>query len=217
MPDGTPLDAGALAEWVALSESLLRGLVHALNNRLTALAAFGELAALGDAEFAPDRVLPGELDRLQELGALFRLLVSDDGPPEAMALRVVVDDALALHAHHAGTRVARCIVEYQGAPATLRVPRWALLRLLLAALDAGRRSAEGARRDVVVLRVTSDDEWVTLRLDGPVPLGTSPCAMAMARLCGAAPATEADPGAIRIPTLPELRRRERLARETPGR
>lgn len=213
MPDRLTLDAEALAEWQALSESLLRGLVHALNNRLTALAAFGELAALGDPEFAADRVLPGELGRMQALGALFRLLVNDEGPAEALELRLVTDEALALHAHHAGSRRVRCRVEWEGTPPTVRAPRWAILRLLLALVETGRRAAEERGDDTVVLRVTANDEWVALCLDGAVPLPPSRYAIGMAERCGATPSPEA----IRLPTLLELRRRERSAREATDR
>lgn len=211
MPDRPALDAEALAEWLALSDALLRGLVHSLNNRLTALAAFGELAALGDAEFAADRVLPAELGRLQALGAHFRLLVNDDGPNEALELRLVADDALALHAHHAGARSVRCRVEWVGALPTVRVPRWAMLRLLIALLEVGRAAAERQGDAAAVLRVTADDESIVLQLDGRVP--PSPYAIAMAQLCGAAPSTAGAAEAIRLPTLLELRRRERRARD----
>lgn len=201
MPDpGRPPDAGA-AEWLALSESLVRGLVHALNNRLTALSALAELSAMGDEQFTVDRVLPAEVLRLQELSALFRLLVSDEGAGEAMELAPVLDEALALQEHHAGLRGVRCTVALDGASPTLRAPHWALLRLVLVLLENARGASLAVGRDSATLRVGADEHWITLD-SGAAP---SPYALAMARRCGAGDDVT---GVLRIPTLLERRRRE---------
>jgi hypothetical protein len=200
----------ALTEWLALSEALLRGLVHALNNRLTAISAFVELAVAGDEEFAVQRVLPAELARLQDVGGLFRLLVGNEGAPEAMELGPVLEDALALHVQNPTLRGVRCAVVRAGASPTVRVPRWALLRLLLVMLESGKRAAEAAKRETTTLRVESDEAWVTLRIEGSA---LSPYGAVMACLCGAAPDTQAGADSVRIPTLLEVRRRERLGRE----
>ena len=207
MPDAASREVAELTEWLALSEALLRGLVHALNNRLTAVSAYVELAGMGDEDFAVERVLPPEMARLQAVGGLFRLLVSDAGAAEAMEVAPLVDEALALHAQHPTLRGVQCTVVRAGASPTVRAPRWALLRLLLVMLESGKSAAELSNRDTTALRVESDEAWVTLRVDG---VALSPYGAAMARRCGA---SEASAGAdsVRIPTLLELRRRERTA------
>lgn len=198
-------DVPELAEWLELSESLLRGLVHSLNNRITALSAFAELAEMGDTEFTAASVLPGEMARLQELNGLFRLLVPDDPAPAAIELGPVLSDAVALHGHHARLRTVSCDVVRTDQALPVRAPRWALLRLLLLIVEEGKRSADRDGRGVTRLHVGGDERWIVLHVDG----GTlSPYAAAMARRCGAEDSMAGD-AVIRLPTLLELRRRER--------
>ncbi len=203
-------DEPPLAEWVTLSEMLMRGLVHALNNRVTALGAFLELAAMGDAEFTPERVLPGEIQSLQRVNALFRALLEEVSAAEAMEITPVIDDALALHAHHPRLRTLRCEIEHVGAPVPLRVPRWAFVRLVLLYMEAAKLAADRAGRTVAVLTLTSTDETVVLRTpstDAPMPY-----AGMMAEACGGTLRNEGDSLVLSLPTLLEVRRRERAAR-----
>jgi hypothetical protein len=126
-----------------------------------------------------------------------------------MEIGPLVDEALALHVHHPTLRGVRCTVVRTGASPTVRAPRWALLRLLLVMLESGKGAADEARRDVAVLRVDSDEEWVVLRMEG---MALTPYGAAMARACGASSDTRVGSDVVRLPTLLELRRRERLAR-----
>jgi len=197
-----------LAEWAELSESLLRGLVHSLNNRITALSAFAELAEMGDRDFTVHAVLSGEVARLHQVNQLLRLLVPDDPVPAAMEVGPVLADAVALHAHHARLRAVSCEVVRDDIALPVRAPRWALLRLLLVIIEEGKRSADRMNRGTTVLRLTGDEQWVALHLDG----GLTAYGVTMARLCGAE-AAEGD-AVVRLPTLLELRRRERGKRET---
>lgn len=210
MSDNRDADIAGLADWIALSEALLRGLVHSLNNRLTALSAYAQLAAMGDDDFTAQRMLPGELGRMQEVSALLRLLAGDDSPAEAIELEPVLNDALTLLGHHAGFRAVQCTVEREGTQLPLRAPRGALLRLVLMLMEAGKRTAEQAGRDTTVLRVSGDERFIRLQVDGAA---VPPYALAMARLCGAADESPDDTGVVRLPNLIELRRRERLSRE----
>ena len=77
-----------------------------------------------------------------------------------MEIGPVLDDAVALHAHHARLRAVRCDVVRADASMPVRAPRWALLRLLLVIVEEGKRSADRADRDVTVLRVDGDAAWV---------------------------------------------------------
>src|SRR5688572_29388771 len=56
--------AAVIDDWRTISEELLQGLVHALNNRVAALSAFVELAKLGDEDGDPLIVLPTEIAQL---------------------------------------------------------------------------------------------------------------------------------------------------------
>jgi hypothetical protein len=203
--------AEGLAEWMALSEALTRGLLHALNNRITALGAFAELSAIGDEEFTPQRVLPGEMARLQQVNGLFRLLLTEETGPEPLELRPVLDDVLALHAHHPRLRSLRTELVGADGLMPIRVPRWALLRLLLAFVETAKLGAEERAGDLTVIQVEGDERSLALRAS----TGTSGSryALAMAELCGATITTVGDETTIVLPTLLELRRRERAARE----
>ena len=207
---GADLDEGetaALREWMQLSDALLRGLVHSLNNRITALSAVGELAEMGEHDLATAAMVPGELGRMRQLASLFRLLVSDEAPPSAIEVGPVVDDALAMHTHHTRLRTVQCDLMRTDAGIPVRAPRWALFRLLLVLVEEGKRSAEREGLDRTMLRLSGDEQWLELQVDGAE---LTPYAAAMARLCGADAAV--GDAVARIPTLLEVRRLERLRR-----
>ena len=193
-------------QWMALSDALLAGLVHAMNNRVTALSVCAELAALGDEEMLSGGVLTGEVNRLQRTSALIGLLPARAQLPEALELRPVLDDAIALHAHHPRMRSIECTLNAHDAMQPLRAPRWALLRLLLILVDAAKESvAESASRTTVQLH---SDEYsarvrFTARGDG------GPYGAAMAALCGATLMRDGSELVLTFPSLLVLRQRER--------
>jgi len=201
------IPAAAAAQWAELSDALLAGLVHMLNNRVTALSVCAELAAMGDEEMIGG-VLGTEMQRLQRASALIGLLPSRPHKPEALELRPVLDDAIALHAHHPSTRLVACDVAVEGAMQPVRAPRWALLRLMLvlvdAAKDAAAASASNAR-----MRLASDERTASVRIT--VPHDGGPYGAAMAALCGGTLAREGAELVLSLPTLLLLRQRERAA------
>lgn len=202
------IPAAAAAQWAELSDALLAGLVHMLNNRVTALSVCAELAAMGDAEMINGGVLTNEMQRLQHASALLGLLPSRPHQPEALELRAVLDDALALHAHHPRTRLVTCDVSAEDTMQPVRVPRWALLRLLLVLVDAAKEAAAASARSAVV-RLSSDER--SARVHVLAPGNGGPCAGSMASLCGGELAREGDDLVLSLPTLALLRQREREA------
>ncbi len=210
MDEPSHAELATLNEWVTLSEALTRGLLHALNNRITALGAFAELAAMGDDEFTPERVLPDELARLQKVNGLFRLLLSEDAGPEPLQLDPILDDVLALQVHHPLLRSLRVNLDQRQPLQPVRVPRWSLIRLLLLFLQAAKQSADARKLDAASLSLSSDEQAVTLRArtDG-VPMGY---ATAMAGRCGGELTTRGGESTLRLPTLLALRTRERADR-----
>lgn len=209
-----PEEREGLAEWVALSEQLTRGLIHALNNRVTALGAFAELAAMGDEEFSPDKVLPDELARLQQVNGLFRLLLAEETGPEPLEMGPIVDEVLLLHAHHSRLRSIR--TELSGAEelVPIRVPRWSLFRLLLLVIEAAKQAADEGGLDGAAIALSSGDGQLLLRArTGEASLRY---AGAMAQRCGSQLETVDGMTELRIPTLLALRQRERAARDQSG-
>lgn len=200
--------AGA-AEWLALSDDLLAGLVHALNNRVTALSVCAELAGLGDEQMLEEGLLVAEVTRLQRASALVALLPAR-GHPEALEVGPVLQDAIAIHAHHPRIRAVECTVEIAGSPQPVRVPRWALLRLLLIMVDAAKGGAHDAKRSATALRLSGDAEAVRVRAATRDAGGVY--AAEMAALCGGALTREEKQLVLTLPSLTALRRRERGGR-----
>ncbi|HUQ45074.1 MAG TPA: hypothetical protein VM033_00400 [Gemmatimonadaceae bacterium] len=197
------------AEWLALSDDLLSGLVHALNNRVTALSVCAELAGLGDQRLLGEGVLLGEVLRLQHATALVGLLPAR-GHTEPLDIGPVLDDAIEMHAHHPRMRTVECAVERVGAVQPVRVPRWALLRLLLLLVDAAKESALEGRYGTVTLNLSSDDDWVRVR--APARAGEGHYAAEMATRCGGVLARDGEDLVLTLPSLLALRRHERTAR-----
>ena len=210
-----PEDDPRVDEWRTISEELLQGLVHALNNRVAALSAFVELAKLGDEEGDPLTVLPEEIAQLHRVNALFGLLPERKSEPEALELRAVLDDAIRLHEHHPRLRAEPVAVTFEGAPGAVRAPRWALVRALVMLVHRAKREGESVRgRGGAALRVHGDETSIGVHVATPVR--PSADLTALAARCGGEARREGDDLVLRFPSLRELRRREREARGEPA-
>ena len=208
MPEMTAaLARSGAAEWLALSDDLLAGLVHALNNRVTALGVCAELAALGDEQMLEGGLLQAEVDRLQKVSALVALLPTR-GRAEALEIGPVLEDAVAMHGYHPRMRGVECAMEIAGAPQPVRAPRWALLRLLLIMVDGAKAGAEEAGRGSAVVRLTGDPVSVLVR--AVLREGGDSYATEMATRCGGTLSRENEELVLTLPSLTEVRRRERM-------
>jgi C4-dicarboxylate-specific signal transduction histidine kinase len=205
-----PGQAAAAEQWASLSDELLSGLVHALNNRVTALSVCAELASLGDEQMVKDGVLMSELSRLQRASALIGLLPARPHQAEALELRPVLDDAIELHASHPRMRMIRCEVAASGAIQPVRTPRWALLRLLLVLVDAAKEAVDGGAASHVPIRLTSDARSTSVRIMARGNGGLY--GAAMAEECGGTLARDGRELVLTLPSLSEVRQRERDAR-----
>jgi hypothetical protein len=203
------IPAAAAAQWAELGDALLAGLVHMLNNRVTALSVCTELAVMGDDEMISGGVLTAEMRRLQGASALIGLLPSRPHQPEALELRLVLDDALALHAHHPRTRLVACDVAMDASMQPVRAPRWALLRLMLVLVDAAKEAAAASAR-AATIHLASDERAVRVRITAPGDGG--PYGAAMAGSCGGELTRDGDALVLTLPTLLLLRQREHEAR-----
>lgn len=196
----------AESEWLTLSDELLAGLVHALNNRVTALSVCAELASLGDEQMLADGVLRAEVERLQRVSALIGMLPARGHVPEALELAPVLEDAMAIHAQHPRRGAVECTVAGMKAAQPVRAPRWALLRLMLCVVDAVKAGAQHAGRADVTLRLSSDERSVRVR--GLAREGENAYAAAMAARCGGAISRDGAELVLTLPALAELRRLE---------
>jgi hypothetical protein len=204
-----PTSMPGVAEWMALSDDLLAGLVHALNNRVTALSVCIELATLGDDQMLKDGMLSAEVGRLQRTGALVGLLPAR-GQPEALETAPVLDDAIAVHAHHPRMRGIDCAVAVLGTPPPVRVPRWALFRLFLLLVDDAKRAGLEAEHTSVTIELSGDAR--ELRVRAPAGANPSVYATALSALCSGTFARDGEDAVLTLPGLSEVRLRERAAR-----
>jgi hypothetical protein len=198
-------------DWQSLSDELLQGLIHALNNRVAALSAFVELARLGDEDDDPLTVLPAEIAQLHQVNGLFALLPARRADAEALELPAVMEDALRLHEYHPRLRGERCVVTYEKAPTPVRVQRWALLRALVMLVHAAKRAGESVQgRGGAPISVRSDDTTVSVHVGTTSePSGDL---VALAERCGGSIAQNDGELELRLPSITEVRRREREAR-----
>jgi hypothetical protein len=203
-------DAPADNDWRTISEDLLKGLVHALNNRVAALSAFVELAKLGDEEEDPLTVLPLEIAQLHQVNLLFGLLPQRSAEPEPLELRAVLDDALRLHEHHPQFRGEPVSLAFEGAADAVRAPRWALMRALVMLVHAAKRGAASGHGRSAVITVHGGDTTITVRV--PTREASSADLEALAARCGGRVECANDELVLTMPSLRELRRRERGAR-----
>ena len=195
-------------DWATLSDELLQGLVHALNNRVAALSAFVELARFGDEEADPLVVLPAEITQLHKVNGLFGLLPARGSEPEALELPLVLDDALRLHEHHPRLRSEQCVVVREGTPLPVRAPRWALLRALVMLVHASKRASDTVQgRGGSPLRIVGDASMVSVHVATRAEPSRS--LISVAERCGGRCAREGDELVFTLPSILELRRRER--------
>jgi len=175
---------GAAVTWLDEQGALLRGLAHALSNRVgTLVAATGLLVPGGSASPTIVGVLREEGDRLEVLLGLVRLLAGSGGgegeTPEPIHLPDLVTAAVELHSHHPDYRDVPVIVTPDPLAPPVRARYVGLVRALLVLLSAAKHGApEGAR-----LAWHVDGETVALTFDGVI--GTEGPAAAARWLLGA--------------------------------
>jgi signal transduction histidine kinase len=135
--------AMARARWLEVHDELLRGITHALSNRIATISAAAYMLEHEDVTCQQAaESLRLETERMDALLQLLRLLPSrDDTGFEPVAPRDIVEDAVALHAHHCDLRDV--VIDVQTDPDVL--PVWvephALMQSLLLALTAAKRAA----------------------------------------------------------------------------
>lgn len=219
---GDPSGAGS---WLRLSEGLIAGVHHALNNRMAALSAVGQvLEADLPASHPLANALSAELQRLENTAGMLRLLVSTGDAEPIQVESVTADLSRLFFMHHALRDLALDVEIAQGL-----YPLWVEPSALLRALSiltavAGRHAATGHQQ--VSLRATGNAVTVEIAVyargsaEGDEfrnELGGVDAESAGALLREWGGEVEAEQSAqelrltLRLPTLPEARRREAAA------
>ena len=217
----------------ALRDAILRGMAHALSNRVAALGGVSMLADPGQIWTERlSKALQDEARRLEEILRLMRLLPNDGrGEPGAVELQPLIPDVAALHAYNSALLQVECATVHDRETMPVYANRPQLVHALLLAIDTAKRHAlaRGAR---VVVSYAGDTERVAIRVvtepsatarpaNGGGDSNTAQTAAmeaalpsAIARVGGSFPAAiSSNDGALRIeisvPTLAAGRRSER--------
>ena len=205
----------APGEWQSLLEELLRGVVHASNNRFTTLLSLVQLAELDGGTAHDAAILRQELSRLHEVISTIGALVAPMAQPEALDLFAMLANAKALHATHSRARGTTCEVRRVGGEAIVRVPRAALLRYLLLAIHSAGDAMLGTPDTAPVIELDSSETRV--RLTTPSITAPGADAQALAAACGGTVQADGAGWIFELPSLIALRARERLqATQTPA-
>ena len=166
-PDGV----AARSRWQEVQDELLRGITHALSNRVATLSATAYMLEFGDV--TPEQAaasMRAESERIDELLQLLRRLPArEEFELEPVSPGELIEDAVALHAFHCDLRDVP--VQVDAAPDVLPVlvEPHALRQALLLALSTAKRTAtRDAHGQLATTRivVTGDAESVIVRVHG---------------------------------------------------
>lgn len=214
--------------WQEISEGFVGGVQHALNNRVAALAAVAQVLGDGMADAQPLLgSLSREVERLQEtVGLLSLLRRARSRTQEPVMLPELVGSLFPLLPHYSDLRE----VEFASDDDPGLLPLWAerdqLTRVLLVLLTTAGLRSQAAGSGRVRVRYRGDEREVVLTVESAGGSGVEPESgpaipdVTAVRLpirelggeaelerSGAMPAAFA----VRLPTLLEVRRRERAA------
>lgn len=223
-PGPDPELAGVGEAWLEASDGLLAGVGHALNNRVAALAAVGQVLA-STSEGPLSRALSAESSRLQRTVQLLRLLVRRwAGEPEPIQLADVLADVAELLSHHPDLRAESIRVSADpGLPPVLS-ERSALTHAFCLLLIPAARAAERAGGEPLEIRCSATAAEVRVEIpfpgdaDQPPAAAVDPlAARGLIERAGGELSAREEAGAlagleVRLPTLTEARRREREGR-----
>ena len=129
--------------WSVVSETLVRGLAHALSNRIATIGTIAELLRVeGDDPIAMSEMLGVETRRLEDLLEQMRALSTRQSERhEAMRLTDAVAAAMALHSYHPERRSIAITVEPGDESRPVLGDAVRLQRALILLLDAATNAA----------------------------------------------------------------------------
>jgi hypothetical protein len=169
-------DENASARWLAVHDELLRGIAHALSNRIATLAATVYMYEAGDVP--PETVMESvrtETARMETVLGLLRALPERrHAEPEPATANEACALAVSLHAHHPDFRDVACDIVVDAAVYPIWAEPHAMCHALLVALTTAKRhaSADGT----IKVRVTGTADVVQFRVHATPGIGESDAA-----------------------------------------
>lgn len=207
MPKNSPIDApGNWYElWSIVSDTLIGGLQHALNNRVAAVSALSQILAADPAEGRTlIRSLVDEVARLEGVVALLgQLRRSRTSRPEPVQLHELVEGLPALLAHNIHLREVRFASRFDSEVIPVLVERDQLTRILLTLLLSAGLAAERCGSRKVQIAIRGDDEVVELEVGAELPAAEAgsqkPVPLRLLHPGAAERAAAAMGGSLRVP------------------
>lgn len=154
----------AMARWLVIHDELLRGITHALSNRIATLSAAAYLLEHGDVPIEQTiQSLRTETERMDTVLQELRQLPERPGAEaEPMTVNDACATAVKVHAHHGEWRDFECDLEIDADV----YPIWAepqnFTHALLVALTAAKRNAKTGSR--VLIQASGDVNVVRIRI-----------------------------------------------------
>jgi signal transduction histidine kinase len=156
-------DDSASARWLTVHDEILRGMAHALSNRIATVGAAAYMLENGDVPV--EQVLHSlrdESGRMEQLLQLLRVLPQRPGAEaEPATANEACAAAVSLHAHHPDLRDCPCDIEIDAAVYPIWAEPHSFGHALVVALTTAKRNA--ASGDRVTLRVTGNTDVVHFR------------------------------------------------------
>ena len=150
--------AGA-ARWLSVHDDLLRGLTHALSNRVGTIGAIAHVIAMRPANLEESAAnLREEAERLDTLLQLIRLLPRSDAAAEPVVPTDTTAQALELYAHHPDVRDVTTSVTVDGDLQPAYAAPGVLVMAVTVILDAAHRAI--GHRGRINLTISSSTEAV---------------------------------------------------------
>lgn len=176
-PDGV----AARSRWQEVQDELLRGITHALSNRVATLSAAAYMLEFGDV--TPEQAaasMRAESERIDELLQLLRRLPArEEFELEPVSPGELIEDAVALHGFHCDLRDVPVAVDVEADVLPVLVEPHALRQALLLALSTAKRTAARDAQGqpaTTRIRVSGDADRVVLHVHGtrehPAPFDT---------------------------------------------
>jgi signal transduction histidine kinase len=160
-------DSTGATVWLELSDSLIRGAHHELNNRIASLSGLGQVIESGGG--LTPKLAEAMGDELRRMRSAIRLLgripAALAGPDAAMRVQDAAAHVLELVPLHSTLRDRAVELRCEGDAAPIRADPSAVQRSLLVMIAAASRSPSplDAGRIVVDCAAEGDDVWVGVR------------------------------------------------------
>lgn len=216
LPTGLPGETLPLdTAWCTVRDALLRGLTHALSNRVMAITTLAELTVESPASSTTSDVLSSEARRLDALLHQYRLLSpAPPAPPEPLNIADSLPSLVDLAGRHPEVAGMPCDIRVAANVQPAYIDAGMLGRVVPTLVVAATRAARRMGSSRVQIDVAGDARWVVVRVAVGDATSEGGPADDAANGLPAMQITDSGRGALYellLPTLAAARRRDRAS------